>query len=100
MGLGTDAELDFMLEDSGDEVVYGTQRTFGHLDRGVAEALPGESTFRLLDGAVTLVIRIGSLTNLRRDSAITVAGDSYKIRDVGLPDDEGWQRLTLVEATP
>lgn len=101
MALGTAAELDFMLRDSGVPVVYGApaQNTYGQLDRGEI-LVEGQAPMQLRDGAQTLVIREGSLADLRNNRQITIDGVAYTITDIGVADTEGWRRLTVIAGAP
>lgn len=103
MPLGTDAELDFMLQDSGVAVSYGSapvQSTYGHLDRGEILLEGPEAPMQLRDKAQSLVIRAGALTGLQHHAQITIGGSLYTITDPGVPDTEGWQRVSVVEGAP
>lgn len=94
--LGTAAELDLMAADLGLAVVYGAQRTNGWLNvLAVTEVLP--DGLRPGERSITLNIRDGSLTGLLVDTAITVGGAPYHIRDCGHPRGDGLRTLTLAE---
>lgn len=103
MGLGSDAELDFILKDSGVAVSYGSapvQSSYGHFDRGEVVAQGDSGAMEVVGRAQTFVIRDGSLTGLKQDTLITIAGSAYKIVDTGVPDTEGWRRLSVTEGAP
>lgn len=103
MALGTQAELDHILKDSGVAVSYGSapvQTTYGQLDRDQLQVEEGGEGFRLIDRETTLLIRDGSLTGLKQDQPITVDSVSYRIRTIGTPETDGTRRLTLVLASP
>lgn len=102
MPLGSNAELDFMLKDSGVPVSYGAapvQNTYGHRDRGEI-LVEGEAPMQLHGRAQTLVIREGSLAGLTNHTQITIDGAAFTITDPGVPDTEGWRRITVVEGAP
>lgn len=96
--LGTSAELDFMFADAGIAVVYGAQSCNGFLDKETMRA--GHEGVEVVDGEESLVIRDGALTALANDTAITVDGIAYKIRDTGFALTDGTRRITIVRATP
>lgn len=77
-------------------VVYGAQTTRGLLDR------PGQivstSEGDVIASATSLTIQTGSLANIALDTAITVDGGSFKVRDVVKIDDGSLTRLDLIEA--
>jgi hypothetical protein len=92
-----------MLQDSGVAVAYGAapvQNTYGHLDRGEILVEGDNAPMQLLGRAQTLVIREGSLAGLKNHTQITIDGAAYTITDVGVPDTEGWRRITVVEGAP
>jgi hypothetical protein len=100
MALGTAAELDFMLKDSGVAVSYGSapvQTTYGQFDRGEILVEGQNAPMQLLGRSQSLVIRDGTLTGLTADTPITIDGSAYTIVDVGVPDTEGWRRIQVLE---
>jgi hypothetical protein len=94
------ADLDFALQAcSGSltpNVVYGAQSCYGDVKREpVVDAT--SSGLQRIGTHVTLVIRDGALTGLADDSAITVNGSAFTIRDVGIAHQDGTRMLTLVD---
>lgn len=99
MSLGTTAELDFMLKDAGEPIAYGSapvQTTYGLFDRAPLQALT-DAGLTVVGRKTYLTIRDGSLTGLAQDTAITVKGVTYSIRDIGFGDDDGTRKLELVD---
>lgn len=100
MPLISAADLDFALQDfSGapcPNVVYGAQSCWGDLKRGTVDEA-SDNGLRRLGTHITLVIRDGALTSLRDDTAITVDGGAYVIRDIGIALPDGTRVLTLAE---
>lgn len=77
-------------------VAYGAQTTRGLLDQ------PGQivstSEGDVIASATSVTIKTGSLANITLDTAITVDGSNYKVRDVVKIDDGKLTRLDLIEA--
>lgn len=91
-----------MLKDSGVPVAYGAapvQNAYGHLDRGEI-LVEGEAPMQLHGRAQTLVIREGALAGLKNHTEITIDAVAFTITDPGVPDTEGWRRITVVEGAP
>jgi hypothetical protein len=99
MPLGTDAELDYMLEDAGNAVVFSRgasvlATTSGLLDR---KQLLGQDIEGLspVGRSVTLTIREGTHGTATINDTATVTGIAFTIRDLGEPQADGTRVLTL-----
>jgi len=96
----TQADLVFALTDiagdGADNVVYGSQSTYGQLlVKPMHELMPGGDLTRIGTNT-TLTIADGTLTGLLDETAIVVNGTTYTIRDVGCSLPDGTRILTLV----
>lgn len=94
MSLLSAAENEALLRDTGGvRVVKGSQRTWGHLRRAPAQALPGSDGFRGVQTAYrSVVIADGILTGIAPeegvDELLTVDGTSYRVVEVSQPPGE------------
>jgi hypothetical protein len=87
-------DFDAALTDFGDEVVFGGIVTSGILDLdGVT--LNDPETGALIERVPSVIVKSGVLTGVARGSALTVAGDSYSVRDILRMDDGAHTRLVL-----
>ncbi len=96
MALNLAADLAIMLsaDDFGLAVQFGALTTSGHLNREVEE-IDGGGQMVVKGTAITLTYAWGSLPGLKKGSAITVAGEAFKVRFVEPQDDGMWAKAYL-----
>jgi hypothetical protein len=89
-----DADLDFMLADTGAAVKYGTQRGYGLLDvaqdRGIDQHNQPVAFERR-----TLILRTGAFNGLAVDTTIRIDGADYQIHQIS-PVTDGRELHLLV----
>lgn len=99
MGLGTDAELDYMLEDAGDPVVFSRgasviASTSCLFDRKQLIGQDG-SGLSIIGRDLTLVIRNGTQGTTAINDVATIAGVAYRVRDLGESLADGTRIITI-----
>jgi hypothetical protein len=100
MPLGSDADLDFMLQDAGNatQATYGTQSCYGVLEQ--SDVLEGSGDGAMIQvRATTFLFRTSALRDLVDNAAITIGGQRFKIRRNDLEDDGHLTRLILARNT-
>ena len=96
---GSVAELDFMLKDAGQPVVFSRAgqtiaRTYGNFDQKPLLG-QGPGGYEVIGTDRTVVIRDGTQGTATLDDAVAVDGGTYTIRDLGVKQADGTRVLTL-----
>lgn len=80
-------DLALMLADFGEVVVFGAYVTRGILERETEVQDLGAGPLQVLGAVPSITYATASLPGLKKGCAITVAGTSYKVREVHLIGD-------------
>ena len=96
---GSAAELDFMLKDAGQPVVFARAGKTLATTNGLFERKPllgqGPGGYEDMGIDTTLAIRDGTQGTLTLEDTATIGGVSYKVRDLGVVQADGLRLLTL-----
>lgn len=99
MPLGDASELDFVLQDCGNAVVFAGVRgtVYGLLRREDVDVVdPSGTTLKLT--STTLLLRDGTQPSAWKEGALlTVDGVGYRLRDPGVVQPDGLRKAVLVE---
>lgn len=88
------SDLPAMLSDFGEVVVFGAYTSKGILDHQTDVQDLGDQ-MAVLGSTISILIQVSALPGLKKASAITVGGTSYKVREIHRQDDGQLARVFL-----
>ncbi len=87
-------DLPFMLADFGEVVVFGVYTSKAILDHQTDVQDLGDQ-MAVLGSTISILFQVSALPGLKKASAITVGGTSYKVREIHKQDDGQLARAFL-----